>query len=939
MNSKSFFRLMMALVIMIVVGGTALAQEDINGTWEVSPSGNFLHRFGYSVAGGCDFNGDGHPDIVVGAPYFDLVGKLDAGRVYIFSGVDHRVLCILDGETANSLFGYSVACAGDVNGDGTPDFLVGAPGYNSNRGRTYVYSGSTFTLLHTFDGSAAGDQCGRSVSGVGDMNGDGKADIIIGSPGVDNGKGMTHVYHGGTWTVRCTDYGENYNDSLGISVSGPGDLNNDGTPDYIVAAPYWDGIFSNEGQVYPMSGATCNLLFPLHSFHGDQANEHYGYSVSGADVDHDGYTDFIVGAPGYNDSAGAVAVYHGSTGTIFVNGILYGEAIGDKFGFSVSKAGDVNNDGNDDFNAGAPGALSKKGKAYVYWRSGLYFSAWCIIQGNASGDNFGFSTSMAGDVSTVDGYDDVLIGAPFANTYGRAYVRSGADCSEIFKLYPVYPGITVKSPPADTCIQSNTWYTVRWDTLYTTFFPYVKLQYSLNGGNSWSSGTTIPNNGSHSCLAPDTCIDNALIKMCIDSTCLQVCDISDTFSFNKLSVISPNGGEIFCAGTQKYITWNPCCFPGNVKIVLTSDSCHIGDTVLVQSTPNSGEDSLIWPCFPSARSKIKILNPSTGYVYAQSQSGFTSYRPGDANGDCIVDVGDINYIINYLFHNGPPPCPMVSGDDNCNGYVTISDEVYLSNYLYKGGPPPLCCTSSPALETAEGFNLDKGANAASVGLSKTRIIKQDEFEINLEGKSQSDIAGMEFEISYDPHAVTLLEPVSTPRTQGLQVHSFAKDGILKMGIFDPSGRNIVSAGEGPLITLKGKGSDPGSIKIHSAILVDRDANSIPVNVIEEVNKDESLEAGSLTPKDFSLSQNLPNPFNPETRISYDLPSACQVKLCIYNLLGQKTRTLVDEYQSAGHKIINWDGKDDQGNQLASGVYFYRIQAGDFTDAMKMIMMK
>jgi len=140
--------------------------------------------------------------------------------------------------------------------------------------------------------------------------------------------------------------------------------------------------------------------------------------------------------------------------------------------------------------------------------------------------------------------------------------------------------------------------------------------------------------------------------------------------------------------------------------------------------------------------------------------------------------------------------------------------------------------------------------------------------------------------------------------------------------------------------LRGKGTNLSSITIKEATLVDRDANKIPVEIIAVMKDEEGLDAeGSIIPKNFVLSQNLPNPFNPETQISYDLPSACQVKLCIYNLLGQKARTLLDEYQSAGHKIVNWDGKDDRGNGLASGVYFYRIQAGDFTDAKKMIMIK
>lgn len=101
----------------------------------------------------------------------------------------------------------------------------------------------------------------------------------------------------------------------------------------------------------------------------------------------------------------------------------------------------------------------------------------------------------------------------------------------------------------------------------------------------------------------------------------------------------------------------------------------------------------------------------------------------------------------------------------------------------------------------------------------------------------------------------------------------------------------------------------------------------------------TLKSGFGTPDAFELSQNYPNPFNPETEIGYVLPNACQVELSVYNLLGQKVRTLVDEFQSAGLKNVKWDGKDENGANVASGVYFYKIKAGEFTETKKMIMLK
>ena len=99
------------------------------------------------------------------------------------------------------------------------------------------------------------------------------------------------------------------------------------------------------------------------------------------------------------------------------------------------------------------------------------------------------------------------------------------------------------------------------------------------------------------------------------------------------------------------------------------------------------------------------------------------------------------------------------------------------------------------------------------------------------------------------------------------------------------------------------------------------------------------KAGYGTPEAFELFQNYPNPFNPETEISYVLPTACFVELSVYNLLGQKVRTLVDESQSAGLKNVKWDGKDENGVNVASGVYFYKIKAGEFTQSKKMVIIR
>jgi flagellar hook assembly protein FlgD len=101
----------------------------------------------------------------------------------------------------------------------------------------------------------------------------------------------------------------------------------------------------------------------------------------------------------------------------------------------------------------------------------------------------------------------------------------------------------------------------------------------------------------------------------------------------------------------------------------------------------------------------------------------------------------------------------------------------------------------------------------------------------------------------------------------------------------------------------------------------------------------TFEVTENVPTTFSLSQNYPNPFNPMTTIDYSLPEQSQVTLEVFNVLGQRVKTLADMVQPAGRHRIVWDGKDDQGKDVASGIYFYRLEAGEFTDSKRMVILK
>ncbi|MCA9773387.1 MAG: FG-GAP repeat protein, partial [Myxococcales bacterium] len=196
-------------------------------------------EFGTWVSGAGDVNGDDFADLIVGAPLDDNNGK-DSGSARVFSGANGAVLYTFNGGAAGDGFGYAVSDAGDVDGDNITDLIVGAPGNDNNgadSGSARVFSGADGAILYTFNGETAGDTFGAAVSGAGDMNGDNTPDLIVGAPlsQTMNGEtGSARVFSGVDGSVLFTFIGDGSFDFLGIGVSDAGDINEDGFGDVIV---------------------------------------------------------------------------------------------------------------------------------------------------------------------------------------------------------------------------------------------------------------------------------------------------------------------------------------------------------------------------------------------------------------------------------------------------------------------------------------------------------------------------------------------------------------------------------------------------------------------------------------------------------------------------------------------------------------------------------
>jgi hypothetical protein len=338
--------------------------------------------FGLSLAM-TDLNGDGYDDIIVGAKANHTVaGTWGAVLVYfggerMHNSSDHPGFApdmVL--RQGNGFFGTSVAKAGDVNGDGYDDLIVGAPNNSTGAdaiGSAYVYFGGPQLddiADVTIKGHFKNDFAGGSVDGIGDINGDGYDDLIVGAAGsIAAIPGRARIYLGGPAMDNVTDLelseGSVY-DAFGYSVSGAGDVNGDGIPDIIIGAP--DNQTGGQAYIFyggwPMSGKPDVLLT------GDQTNDGFGFSVSGAgDQNQDGFDDVVVGAPWGADKTGSAYLCFGGSPMDSTKDIVFnGEAKNDKCGYSVSGCLDLNRDGRDDFIVGAVGYVN--GHAYVYTHSG-----------------------------------------------------------------------------------------------------------------------------------------------------------------------------------------------------------------------------------------------------------------------------------------------------------------------------------------------------------------------------------------------------------------------------------------------------------------------------------------------------------------------------------------------------------------------------------------
>jgi len=447
--------------------------------------GGFSMPNGSSASTAGDVNGDGLADLIVGVSSSDS----NAGKSYVIFGKSNGATVspadiasgiggfVINGEAAGDESGFSVSTAGDVNGDGLADLIIGAP-YNdavsSNMGRSYVVFGKSNTTAvnlaniatgvggFAINGEVSGDISGQTVSATGDVNGDGLADLIIGARQNDttgSNAGRSYVVFGksDTTTVSLTTIaagtggfainGEAAGNQSG-AVTSAGDVNGDGLADIVVISPYSDKSYvvfgKSDGGVVNLSAlGTGGFLV-----NGEASGDYKGFTSSAGDINGDGLADLLFNHV-YDDftatdaGRGYVVFGKSDTATVELSAIatgvggfvINGEAEDDRSG-GASGAGDINGDGLADLIIGAPYndvIASNAGRSYIVFGKSSTASVnlssiaagtgGFAISGEALGDLSGYPVSAAGDVNG-DGLSDLII---TASGVGKTYVIFGGS--------------------------------------------------------------------------------------------------------------------------------------------------------------------------------------------------------------------------------------------------------------------------------------------------------------------------------------------------------------------------------------------------------------------------------------------------------------------------------------------------------------------------------
>ena len=422
---------------------------------------NSTTLFGHAVVSLGDVNGDSVPDYAVGAPYQDgdFVSTdmtygvpQNVGKVFVIDGATLATLSVMNDPEFELIqdahfggqLGWSLSVSGDINGDGVVDVIAGVPHHISepgthdaeiNAGKALVFSGKDGTLLLTLSDPDEQEDglFGNAVAALGDVNSDGVADFAVGVPGHDVGGeegvpnvGVAYIFSGKTGAlIRTLDDpprgGDEAGAAFGTAIANAGDVNSDGVTDIVVGAP-------GEGRVHVFNGKTGALLYTIVSPETELAFSFGAAVAGGQDFSKDKKPDIVVGAPWQAGNRGLAYIYNGTDGTLLRRLKSPVSQTLAKFGASVYASPDLTGDKRADIIVGAPGqkvnGLLGAGQAFVF--DGVKGRLKSTLTSANPQSNAGFGTAVSSMLPAGSQVSTPVVGAPYQDSFdSRAHLQIG----------------------------------------------------------------------------------------------------------------------------------------------------------------------------------------------------------------------------------------------------------------------------------------------------------------------------------------------------------------------------------------------------------------------------------------------------------------------------------------------------------------------------------
>ena len=353
----------------------------------------------------------------------------------------------------------------------------------------------------------------------------------------------------------------------------------------------------------------------------------------------------------------------------------------------------------------------------------------------------------------------------------------------------------------------------------------------------------------------------------------------------------------------------------NESILLVATTTDTTDTITVSENYNNY-------CY-HVKAQWNTGDPSAGgYGVLESRPSNTAcaipYAVGDANFDSETTIADVLALVDFILEETAPSAAAFNNCDiNRDDALNIADVVMIVDIIAGTGTARVSGNGSMAL------------------VDLTADYQSSELLVNLD--YDGALKGMQFDLTYDPELVTVGAP-SLGLVQDNVMITFNKvqDGLMKIVVADLEGEIIESTEKG---FIKIPYSFSGNILDISGLSISDIFVSGPKGVIADVASRTVSADVKLVPGVFALHQNYPNPFNPKTEIMFDLPEVSVVDVAIYNLMGQKVKTLVNKEMTPGYHVMQWDGTNDKGSVVSTGMYFYTLNTNKYHAMRKMLFLK